>query len=115
MIFPSPFIMNPGERKEEMSSSSKVRALAIEVAKLDFAEFAQRKHRCSFGIYYPAELRTCTHIWVRVDRVRRPLEAPYSGRSLVVKRGEHFLSSKTIRGRASNTRRLPKGSSPNPD
>ena len=35
---------------------------------------------------FPEELRTCTHIWLRLDRVRKPLEAPYQGPFKVVSR-----------------------------
>jgi len=38
--------------------------------------------------YCPPELKTCPYVWVRVDRVRRPLEAPYQGPYKVVKRTE---------------------------
>ena len=31
------------------------------------------------------ELKTCTHVWLRTDRVRKPLEAPYQGPYLVNK------------------------------
>ena len=99
ILFPRLLIVNPAERKDEMLSSSQIRALATEMAKLDFAEFAQGKHHGSSQVYYPAELRTCTHVWVRVDRVRRPLEAPYSGPFLVVKRGEKYFVIKDNMGK----------------
>ena len=91
ILFPRPLIANPSESTRENFSSSEVRALATEMAKLDFAEFAQGKHHCSPKSYFPPELRSCTHVWVRVDRIRRPLEAPYSGPYLVVKRGEKYF------------------------
>lgn len=34
----------------------------------------------------PGSLSKCTHVWVRVDRVRRPLEAPYCGPFPVLQR-----------------------------
>ena len=29
--------------------------------------------------YVPKTLQDCSHVWLRVDRTKRPLEAPYSG------------------------------------
>ena len=36
--------------------------------------------------YIDSDLRTCTHVYLRCDRVRRPLRPPYDGPSLVVSR-----------------------------
>ena len=41
--------------------------------------------------YIPKDLRNCQYVWVRIDRIRRPLEAPYSGPYLVVSRGEKYF------------------------
>jgi hypothetical protein len=42
-------------------------------------------------VFIFAELSTCTHVYVRIDRVRRPLEPPYSGPFLVLRRSDkHF-------------------------
>ena len=27
----------------------------------------------------PEEIKTCPYVWIRIDRVKRPLEAPYQG------------------------------------
>mgnify|MGYP006897561078 CR=1 FL=1 len=35
---------------------------------------------------FPAELKTCSHVWIRLDRVRKPLEAPYQGPFQVIGR-----------------------------
>lgn len=91
LLFPRPLIVNPGEVTGETFNSSQVRALATEMAKLDFAEFAHGKHHCSPKAYYPPELLNCTHVWVRVDRIRRPLEAPYSGPFPVVRREDKYF------------------------
>lgn len=39
----------------------------------------------------PKDLMHCSHVWVRVDRVRRSLEAPYTGPYLVLKRAPKYF------------------------
>ena len=41
--------------------------------------------------FIPKDLFTCEHAWLRTDRVRRPLEAPYSGPYKVSKRTEKYF------------------------
>ena len=42
--------------------------------------------------YVPENLQTCDKVWIRVDRVRRTLEAPYSGTYTVLQRTlKYFL------------------------
>ena len=36
-------------------------------------------------------MKSCKHVWLRVDRVRRPLEAPYTGPHEVVQRAEKYF------------------------
>ncbi len=52
-------------------------------------------------IYIPFSLQECTHVFVRVDRVKRALEAPYEGpyevvrklrKYFVVRRGDKEIS-----------------------
>ena len=38
--------------------------------------------------FVPKELQTCKRVWVRIDRVKRPLEAPYQGPFEVIARQE---------------------------
>jgi hypothetical protein len=43
----------------------------------------------------PAELSNCDRVWLRIDRIRRPLEAPYAGPYTVVRRlGKVFILRK---------------------
>lgn len=51
--------------------------------------------------YVPRDLQTCTHVFVRQDHVRRPLEAPYSGPHKVLKRHEKFFKVE-VHGRKVN-------------
>ena len=37
--------------------------------------------------FVPSNLQTCTHVFVRVDKVRAPFQPPYDGPFLVLKRG----------------------------
>lgn len=45
-------------------------------------------HTNSIPSYIPKELDTCTHVYVRVDRIRKPLEAPYQGPFKILKRNK---------------------------
>ncbi|XP_072179818.1 uncharacterized protein [Diadema setosum] len=42
--------------------------------------------------YLPKDLCTCSHVFVRVDRVRKPLEQPYSGPYKVLKRTDKYYT-----------------------
>lgn len=58
-------------------------------ANLDMTELSIRLHQLPFhytptrprkiNTHIPEKLKTASHVWVRVDRVRKPLEAPYQG------------------------------------
>lgn len=49
-------------------------------------------------IFVPVELANCTHVFVRVDRTRIPLETPYDGPFAVIKRnGDLFTVRVTTR------------------
>ena len=66
-------------------SNEHIKRLAEEMNKVDF-ELLHPEISHSQGSYIPHELETCSHVWLRVDRVRRPLEAPYTGPFKVKKR-----------------------------
>lgn len=46
----------------------------------------------------PQSLESAAEVWLRVDRVRRPLEAPYSGPFRVVSRQPRYFTISTPRG-----------------
>ena len=63
----------------------------------DLKELSQKLHevihpfrlpqrRQNVKTYLPEKLTSCTHVWLRVDRVRSPLEAPYQGPFEVIRR-----------------------------
>ena len=49
--------------------------------------------------YIPRDLNKCTHVWLRIDRVRRPLEAPYVGPYEVVSRSDKTFVIRLFSGK----------------
>jgi hypothetical protein len=46
-------------------------------------------------VFIPKELNSCTHVWVRCDGTRRPLQPPYDGPFKIIKRhSKHFIIDK---------------------
>lgn len=60
--------------------------LCDQMRKTDFNKLSEGSLHSVPTSYVPADLKTCEYVWLRVDRVKRPLEAPYSGPYLVIKR-----------------------------
>ncbi|GIY32064.1 hypothetical protein CDAR_411481 [Caerostris darwini] len=54
----------------------------------------QSKNKCKQKIFIPKDLYTCSHVFLRIDRVKKPLEPPYEGPYLVLQRSpKNFLLS----------------------
>ena len=71
----------------------------MRMRELDFSESSYGYlHSSSVKSFVPKDLESCTHVWVRVDRVRRPLEAPYFGPLEVIKRGAKCFTLRKISG-----------------
>ncbi|GFT68004.1 retrovirus-related Pol polyprotein from transposon opus [Nephila pilipes] len=43
-------------------------------------------------IFVHKHLRSCSHVFVRIDRIRKALEPPYQGPYRVVERSENFFT-----------------------
>ena len=70
---------------------SMVADLARHMSSLDVDSFSLGKIHSSHKSYIPKDLQTCSDVWLRVDRVRKPLEAPYMGPYKVLRRTtKHF-------------------------
>ncbi|GFT94656.1 hypothetical protein TNCV_1990791 [Trichonephila clavipes] len=64
----------------------------------------QPKPTCSRGkqtVFMHSELHKCTHVFVRRDSVRRPLQAPYDRQYPIIKRSDKFHKP-TVRCRHSS-------------
>ena len=51
--------------------------------------------------YVPKDLSTCTHVYVRTDAVRTPLQPPYTGPYPIIQRRDKYFTL-DIRGRKEN-------------
>ena len=72
--------------------------LSIALHKLPFDCSLTRPRKIKEHI--PDKLKTCSHVWLRVDRVRKPLEAPYQGPYEVINRTDDTFTI-LIRGNQS--------------
>jgi hypothetical protein len=68
------------------------------MSKINFAKLSEGRLHGAPKSHIPEDLRRCTHVWLRIDRVRRPLEAPYAGPHEVISRHENFFTIKTDAG-----------------
>ena len=66
------------------SSFKLIQELAKHMTELDFTTASLGTDHSTIQEHIPKDLMTCSNVWVRVDRVQRPLEAPYQGPLRVV-------------------------------
>lgn len=96
MLIPRPLIA--AETTSSFSNSS-IQKLAEEMRRLDTDRLSQGRFSSAHTrSYIPPALKDCSHVWLRVDRVRKSLEAPYSGPFLVKKRNQKFYTIETLAG-----------------
>ena len=88
MLVPHPIISI-----DNISSTNKdvVKNLIHEMHAIDFSNKACGNIHSTPKSYVPPELKMCEYIWLRVDRVRNSLEAPYSGSCEVISRTDKYI------------------------
>ena len=64
------------------------------MAKFDLTDFSNRE-KSTKKSYVPDQLQTCDKVWIRIDRVRKPQEAPYSGPYMVLERTPKYFLIET--------------------
>lgn len=74
--------------------------LSIALHKLPFAYTHPRRSTIQ-DVHLPDKLKRCSHVWLRIDRVKRPLEAPYQGPFEVVDRKADTFSI-MVRGKVTS-------------
>lgn len=97
VLLPS-LLINESSQSSNFSSET-VRELAVEMNRIDFNQFSSGHHHAKTNSYVPKDLRNCSHVWLRIDRIRRPLEAPYSGPYKVIKRNDKYFTIELTCGR----------------
>ena len=66
--------------------------LATNIQQLCFATENRRETHKSGKTFVPQEFQTANHVWMRVDRTKRPLDAPYTGpHKILQKKDKIFL------------------------
>ena len=74
--------------EEEEFNNENIKDLVKCMSEINFESLSEGIHHSSPPVYIPNDLLTCTHVWLRRDRLRKALEAPYTGPFLVMKRLE---------------------------
>jgi len=72
-------LLVPAVQKSKATDIEFVKNLARTMKQLDYATLSEGRIHGPHQPYIPQQLRKATKVWLRVDRVRRALEAPYSG------------------------------------
>ena len=90
LLLPKLMVDVDSTHMNEVSNSS-IRELAKEMLKLDVRDLAGGKCHSPPKSFIPKDLQSCDKVWLRIDRIRKPLEAPYSGPYKVIERmPKHF-------------------------
>ncbi|CAH8608230.1 unnamed protein product, partial [Dicrocoelium dendriticum] len=76
---------------DAIDPSNFVHRLRSSMRELHFIPTRAHSNKC----YIPKDLETCSHVWVRNDAVRKPLQPPYEGPFEVIARTEkHHMINK---------------------
>ena len=69
---------------------------------MELMTFKPTSFERSTKFHVPKELATCEKVWLRVDRLKRPLESPYAGPFSVVNRNNNFFTIRHASGKTEN-------------
>ena len=97
MLVPHP-ILSPNRIP---TSSDTLKVFVDEMQSMNFYDFASGDCHTIPNSYVPNDLHHTPQVWLRIDRVRKSLEAPYSGPYEVVKRFPKFFILKLPQGETS--------------
>ena len=80
------------------TASETVKTLINEMQSIDFSSNSAGIIKSTPKPFIPSDLLKCPKVWLRVDRIRKSLEAPYSGPYDVISRSEKFFTLKLPQG-----------------
>ena len=78
------------QNKSSKENTEFLAKFAKAMKELDYKTFPQTYEKPQ-NFFVPHELTNCPSVWLRVDRVKRPLEAPYTGPFKVIQRHSKFF------------------------
>ena len=90
MVTGSAIHLPANDLNHELKSFTEKNFVSDLAQNLSSVQFAEPKWNRNQNIYVPRELQSCSKVWIRTDRVKKPLEAPYSGPYEVVERQKKF-------------------------
>jgi len=79
-------------------SSQVLDNFVTEMHAFDFSTLSTGTNHSNPPSYIPVDLKTCEKVWMRVDRVRKSLEAPYTGPFEVLQRTPKYFTLKLPQG-----------------
>ena len=72
------------------------------MSSINFQTNSSGKIHSTPKVFIPKDLQRCSHVWLRTDRVRRPLEAPFAGPFKVLHRYEKYFTLELNNGQKNN-------------
>ena len=84
--------------KKSHSRHEFINELAKRMSEIYFCSFSRGSNHQRTRTFVPKDLWKCSHVWLRVDRVRQPLETPYSGPYPVLARSKKYFVIKLPTG-----------------
>ncbi|KAF2345732.1 Reverse transcriptase domain [Trinorchestia longiramus] len=91
MLCPQPVISRDIHKT---TSPELLQTFLSEMQSIDFRQCSEGTCHSSPPSYVPPDLQTCDKVWMRVDRVRKSLEAPYTGPFEVLRRSPKTFTLK---------------------
>lgn len=98
MLCPHPVI---SQENISQTTHSTVQTFIKEMLSIDFHSNASGICNSTPTPYIPSDLSNSPKVWMRVDRIRKSLEAPYTGPFQVIKRNPKFFILKLPQGETS--------------
>ena len=98
MLCPHPIV---SKDPISVTNHDTIKTMMDEMQKIDFSNKAAGVINSFPNSYIPKDLNSCSKVWLRVDRVRKSLEAPYTGPYEVVSRHNKFFVLRLPQGESS--------------
>ena len=84
-------LINQPDTEFNTANNEFTRKLCDTMAKFDSLNTSQGNSHTLPKPYMPKDLMSCEQVWLRVDRIRKPLEAPYTGPFTVQERTPKYF------------------------